>query len=350
MREAYKVFKEQRHFGSLDGLRAISILAVIWHHCHTFSDQSWQISAAGAQGVTLFFAISGFLIVTLLLREQDAHGAIKLSKFYARRALRIFPLYYMVLCVYVAVVWIFERRTNAGLDFFKNLLYFATYTSNWFVSLEGRVVFYFVWSLAVEEQFYMVWPWVERHFTSKAAFIAMAVIVLMVGMWQLFSSAGAAMAAKLPLAIGGGVLLAHGLHSKQGFALAWAVLGCRWCSVAIAGLCFVLLAYPFWGSSVLASFSFVLLVGACVIREDHGLAQLLKWTPLVYIGTISYGMYLLHMLSKNAVQRIGGAVIGSHPPDSLVFAATVVVSICAATLSFRYFEKPFLRIKSRFGS
>lgn len=350
MHDAYTVFKEQRHFGSLDGLRAISILAVIWHHCHIFSDQSWNISAAGAQGVTLFFAISGFLIVTLLLRERDAHGAIQLSKFYARRALRIFPLYYLVLCIYVVVVWIFERHTKPGFEFFNNLLYFATYTSNWFVSLEGRVIFYFVWSLAVEEQFYMVWPWVERHFTSKIAFIAMAVIVLVVGVWQLFSSAGVAMAAKLPLAIGGGVLLAHCLHSKRGFALAWAFLGWRWCSAAMAVLCLVLLAYPFGGSAVLASFAFVLLVGACVIREDHGLALSLKWSPLVYIGTISYGMYLLHMLSKNAVQRIAGAVIGSHLPDSVLFAATVAVSICAATLSFRYFEKPFLRIKSRFNS
>ncbi len=350
MHDPYIGFKEQRHFGSLDGLRAISILAVIWHHCHTFSDQSWHISAAGAQGVTLFFAISGFLIVTLLLRERDAHGAIQLSKFYARRAFRIFPLYYLVLCIYIAVVWIFERHTNTGQEFFNNLLYFATYTSNWFVSLEGRVIFYFVWSLAVEEQFYMVWPWVERHLTSKTAFMAMAGIVLMVGIWQLFSSAGVAMAAKLPLAIGGGVLLAHGLHSKRGFALAWVFLGWRWCSVAMAVLCLALLAYPFKGGALLVSFAFVFLVAACVIREDHGLALPLKLRPLVYLGTISYGMYLLHMLSKNAVQRLAGAVIGSHLPESVLFAATVAVSVCAATLSFRYFETPFLRLKSRFNS
>ena len=350
MPDAHQVFKEQRHFGSLDGLRALSILAVIWHHCHTVSEQSWSISAAGAQGVTLFFAISGFLIVTLLLRERDANGVITLSKFYVRRVLRIFPLYYLVLCIYVGVVWVFERHTSTGADFFKNLLFFATYTSNWFVSLEGRVIFYFVWSLAVEEQFYMVWPWVERHFASKTAFFTMAVLVFMVAIWQLFSPEGAAMAAKLPLAIGGGVLLAHALHNKQGYAVVWSVLGWRWSSAVVTALCLALLAYPFWGSSVLVSFAFVLLVGSCVIREDHGLARLLRLRPLAYIGTISYGMYLLHMLSKNAVQRIGGVVNISHPPDSVLFAATVVFSICAATLSFRYFEKPFVRIKSRFAS
>ena len=101
---------------------------------------------------------------------------------------------------------------------------------------------------------------------------------------------------------------------------------------------------------MLVSFAFVFLVGACVIREDHGLAISLEWSPLVYIGTISYGMYLLHMLSKNAVQRVGSAVIGSHLPDGVLFAATVAVSVCAATLSFRYFEKPYLSIKSRFNS
>ena len=178
----------------------------------------------------------------------------------------------------------------------------------------------------------------------------MAVLVFMVAIWQLFSPEGAAMAAKLPLAIGGGVLLAHALHNKQGYAVVWSVLGWRWSSAVITALCLALLAYPFWGSSVLVSLAFVLLVGSCVIREDHGLARLLRLRPLAYIGTISYGMYLLHMLSKNAVQRIGDVVNISHPPDSVLFAATVVFSICAATLSFRYFEKPFIRIKSRFGS
>ena len=91
-------FVETRHFPALDGLRGLSILAVIWHHA---------VDPAGIWGyfgVSLFFAISGFLITTLLLRERAATGRISLRNFYMRRTLRIFPLYYAVVALYVVVV------------------------------------------------------------------------------------------------------------------------------------------------------------------------------------------------------------------------------------------------------
>src|SRR5204863_5681683 len=87
-----------------------------------------------------------------------------LRKFYLRRALRIFPLYYAVLALYVAMVVYVERGSRAGVEFMHNLPFFATYTSNWFVTLGAdRTIFYFAWSLATEEQFYLVWPWIVLH-------------------------------------------------------------------------------------------------------------------------------------------------------------------------------------------
>src|SRR6185369_11900809 len=77
--------------------------------------------------------------------------------------LRIFPLYFVVLLVYVASVALFEHDASARQGFFSNLRYFATFTSNWFVAHDSsRVIFYFAWSLAAEEQFYLCWPWIER--------------------------------------------------------------------------------------------------------------------------------------------------------------------------------------------
>src|ERR1700724_4707970 len=100
---AYREFRKTTGFGSLDGLRAFSILAVIWHHAGT-ANNSWRLLDRGFLGVDLFFVISGFLIVTLLLREQSSIGEISLKKFYIRRTLRIFPLYYGVI-LFLAVIY-----------------------------------------------------------------------------------------------------------------------------------------------------------------------------------------------------------------------------------------------------
>ncbi|MBI5547376.1 MAG: acyltransferase [Deltaproteobacteria bacterium] len=158
----HAAFREAKFFPALDGLRAISILVVIWHHAG--GEGASGILARGFHGVSLFFAISGFLITTLLLREQDTKGQISLSRFYLRRTLRIFPLYYLVLGVYTVLVLVVERGSVAGQGFMANLPSFLTYTSNWLVSRDAgaRVIFYFAWSLATEEQFYLLWPSVVR--------------------------------------------------------------------------------------------------------------------------------------------------------------------------------------------
>src|SRR5688572_20426684 len=167
--QAYSAFCNTRHFGSLDGLRSISILAVIWHH-GPGAGLSSGLGSKGWLGVHLFFAISGFLITTLLLREKTRKGEIELKNFYVRRVLRIFPLYYSVLALYAALTY-FVGSQGREL-FFQALPSFITYTSNWFFA-EDVVIFGFAWSLATEEQFYCTWPWVERYLTSRWAFLLM---------------------------------------------------------------------------------------------------------------------------------------------------------------------------------
>ncbi|MCX5745493.1 MAG: acyltransferase, partial [Proteobacteria bacterium] len=147
-----------KHLPALDGLRALSILAVIAHHGGGAAAGAASPLGRGHLGVQLFFVLSGFLITSLLIQERARSGGIDLARFYVRRSLRIFPLYFAVLALYVVVVGLTARHEPAGRAFFANLPYFATYTSNWMVSLdEPRVIFYFAWSLAVEEQFYLVW-------------------------------------------------------------------------------------------------------------------------------------------------------------------------------------------------
>src|SRR4051812_42394361 len=105
--DAYQAFKRVKFFSSLDGLRAISILGVIWYHTVPIGHDA--LLGQGNQGVTLFFVISGFLIVTLLLRAKEAVGTFSLPRFWGRRMLRIFPVYYAVLAAYCVLVWTLEK-------------------------------------------------------------------------------------------------------------------------------------------------------------------------------------------------------------------------------------------------
>jgi peptidoglycan/LPS O-acetylase OafA/YrhL len=159
---AHRAFLSRSYFPLLDGLRCLSIVAVVWFHAAGATATS-GIFSRGEEGVSLFFVISGFLITTILLREQSTTGGISLKRFYLRRTLRIFPLYYALLALYAILVAVIESHSAAGDQFWRNLPYFLTYTSNWFVTLGAdRVIFFFAWSLATEEQFYFFWPWVVK--------------------------------------------------------------------------------------------------------------------------------------------------------------------------------------------
>lgn len=350
---SHGVYRAGRHFGSLDGLRALSVVAVIWHHTVGHDPALPLLFSGGSQGVTLFFAISGFLIVTLLLRENEDRCGIDLRAFYMRRALRIFPLYYAVLALYTLLVLTLERHSGPGREFLGNLVYFLTYTSNWFVLLEGRVIFYFAWSLASEEQFYLLWPWAQKYLRpARSVSLMLGLIAVVLGVTWFGPGATEASAlwyriiSSVPLAICFGVVLAHALHHRRSHeALRW-LFGWRASSLAYACLCLLLLGSG--GVPVAAvHLSMALLVGACVYREDHWLAPLLRLRVLVLMGSVSYGMYLMHMLVKNVVVKLS-ALAGLPHNNFLLFSLTLAGSVAVALISFRYFEAYWLRRKARF--
>jgi len=358
----HESFLKERRFGSLDGLRALSIVSVIFHHTAGESFGDSHLAHAGAEGVTLFFAISGFLITTLLLRERERRGAIDLPAFYVRRSLRIFPLYYAVLLLYVGVVYALERHTAPGQQFFRNLPFFATYTSNWFVPLEGRVIFYFAWSLASEEQFYLVWPPLLRAVPSvRAAFGIAGGLVLALALVELWAFAAAGLPAghvaavpealfwgvmKIPPAILLGVCGALLLHTERGFRVLAPVLGGRSASAVCLALAVLALTIPGTPRMIL-HLAMSALVIACVIRSDHALRGFLALSPLVYLGSISYGLYLYHVLVKNAVAKAAARLLPAAE-WWLVFPTTLAIATLVAGLSFRYFETPLLDAKKRF--
>ena len=144
---AFDRFVTTRHLPGLDGLRGLAILPVIWHH--STPRLLPGVLGKGAVGVDLFFALSGFLITTLLLRERRERGSISLGAFYARRSLRIFPLYYAVLAAYAARALTSPASFAPAAHFLRSLPYHATYTANWFVdySVPHDVIFAFSWTV-----------------------------------------------------------------------------------------------------------------------------------------------------------------------------------------------------------
>lgn len=327
----HDTFRTTKHFSGLDGLRAISVIAVIWQHTAGFN-QSGGILSRGYLGVDCFFAISGFLITTLLLREHQAAGRISLHQFYLRRSARIFPIYFVVLAVYTALM--FTRRHSAdGIEFFHNLPYFATYTSNWFEQGGDHATFYFAWSLATEEQFYLFWPPLLALLAVRRWTAPVAVLLGLVAVDQLATAGGVRILASLATPILLGAAVAVLLHHRSTYRVAARVLAGPLAAPTAVLTTLAALQYgvPDPGAEVLL----VLVVATLVVREDTVVHPVLRWRPLAWVGTISYGIYLMHMLVANAVRPVVGECLGIT-----VFALTVPLVVGVAWVSFRWFETP----------
>lgn len=349
----YEAFQATRHFPSLDGLRCLAILPVVWHHSTPRPLEG--LLGRGPLGVDLFFTISGFLITTLLLREAASTGRISLSGFYARRTLRIFPLYYAVLALTIAWAWLGLDAGPQRDHFFQSLPAYATYTSNWFVDFEvpHPVLFAFSWSLATEEQFYLVWPWVlalTRRWWVPVLFMTAALAVDQSANMGLLSQVFDA--SRLPFrmmaSIAGpiclGALLAHGLHHPKSHEVFRWLLGWK-ASAPLALVALVVLVGLPEPSLLGIHVVMAALVGACCIRPDHGLRLLLDAPAARWVGTISYGMYMLHISAIAGAKR----VLPSSSPTLVVFLVALVVTVGLAHLSFQLFETPFLKLRSRFA-
>lgn len=345
--KGHAAYRAVARFPSLDGLRCLAVVPVIWFHATTSPLPG--VLGKGPVGVDLFFAISGFLITTLMLRERDALGTVSIRRFYARRALRIFPLYYAVLGLYAAHAWLLPDEAPARPHFFRSLPFWATYTANWFVDfgVPHPILFAFGWSLATEEQFYLVWPWIVRATRGLHVPVLAAVVLLAAdqsmerglfpGMLAL-DSLGRRMIASIASPILLGAMVACALHGPRGFAACARLLGHRACAPMLLLTVVGLLATD--GAPLFAlHLALALLVGACCVREDHGLRALTDAAPLRWVGTVSYGMYLMHASAIAAARRLLPAAWSATP---CVFALAFALTLVAAGASYRWFERPFL--------
>ena len=297
----------------------------------------------------MFFVLSGFLIVTLLLRENETRGAISLRSFYARRALRIFPLYYgLLLAMAVALFFVFPQARMAE-PFFQAMPFYITYTSNWIHDTTSMAI---TWSLATEEQFYLLWPLVERFLGGGGVYVILTGLIF-VNQPVRFAVVDSFLQEVIGLGrleilditftpICLGVALAHTLHSARGFAFVARFLGRRYSSLVTLLALVCALNIPVHDISGLPRLAIqilmTMLLCCCVLREDHLLAKPLSWRPMRRLGVLSYGMYLFHMM----VRHVAVFLVGFLPLrlDGSLFIVCTLLTIVLAEVSFRYYETP----------
>jgi peptidoglycan/LPS O-acetylase OafA/YrhL len=343
-----------RHYPALDGLRAVAITGVVWHHCLPRPEPGWL--GRGHAGVPLFFALSGYLITTLLLAERRATGDIALGAFWMRRGLRIFPLYYATLAGFVLALAAHEP-SDATRHFAESLPFYASYTSNWFVDFDVAhpVWFAFAWSLATEEQFYLWWPPFLRLGERLGPALAPLGLLLIVGVdqlaelgalgsWLARGSTGARVLTSVSTAMLLGAALAWALAQPRGFAWLRRALALPHATAIAAAAAAAWIWQP--GPAIVLDLAFVALVGAAAAASGQGpIERALAARPLVYVGRVSYGVYLFHVPVLGSLERLFPSLV-EHPLG--LFVSTGCLSLAAAALSHRYVEAPLLAIQQRF--
>ena len=330
---------------ALDGVRAIAFGAVFLSHSGVASFRG------GGIGVLVFFVLSGFLITTLLLDERDRTGTIRFGRFYLRRSLRLFPALVLMLSVTAYLV--------GGPGLWSALLYVANW--QWFFNGTGfdvLGVYGHTWSLSVEEQFYLVWPVTvlcclnrvsERMFgwglaiASVAVFAVRAATIHNPGTAHLLFGTHA-VADQLMI----GALLAVLLRVAPSLVVRLS----RFAMAAVLTLVAAALVMRPEATGGLGVFSNTLaptlvavaagVVVGRVVTDAGWLTRALSLRPLTFLGRISYGLYLWHVLALVIVGRL----LPGAEPASLRTMAALVLTMAAASLSYFLWEQPFLQARA----
>jgi len=336
----------QQKIPQLDGIRGVAILVVIIHNSGRFP----RLFANGWMGVDLFFVLSGFLITGILLDTKESEAYFK--NFYARRCLRIWPLYYSLL-LFMFVLVPLLRPSDAHIIFEKSSPWWAypLFLQNFLIPISTNAAgpLAITWSLAIEEQFYLVWAIVVRYCSYvHVRRIAIAVICLSPALRFYLSLHQVHLYTNVFSRLDGlmaGSFLALVVRSEKFLPSRFVKLA--WISLLIAApLAFVTAAldasWIVFSFTALASAAFVYLA---LFSAKKWLRLALTNRFLVYTGTISYGLYLLHKIPFDVAQLLH---VDRHP--LLALPITVAGGYALAALSWNLLEKPFLRLKRFFES
>lgn len=343
------------HLPGLNGLRAIAALSVLWGHTFQKDFGNWGIEGFHlpfvADGVTLFFVISGFLITYLLLQEQEQSRTVSIPKFYMRRILRIWPIYYLYLLLAVLA-------TSTWHD--PSIWYYCFFTANIpFILSAGIWTIAHYWSLGVEEQFYLFWPWLVKLTNGKTRrLLTIAVIICvawLVCKWGIYLTYGTNTAYRFfavtrfdCMMIGATGAILYFMKSK----LFSHILMNRMFGL----VCMLLLFFSQpWANMVPAPIRpqlIALLSLVCIASQMDNPIINLENRVCDFVGKISYGIYVIHPLlifSLSALYRNANIQLPDTATTILIYCIITVATVFVAWLSYKFYESPFLRLKDRFA-
>ncbi len=332
----------------LDALRAIAVfLVVLQHYLPNYRVGSVPYAWAG---VDLFFVISGYLITAILLRQKAAISskALIIKNFIIKRVLRLFPIYYLFLTFFaLAMAWFGLWSWDPGQG-----IYYYTYTANILMFMEGHASkqLYHVWSLSVEEQFYLIWPWLVLFLSDRVLLRVLLILVLASFLFKSFVAIPD-MRLLTPYhfdTLGGGALIAL-LQPGRGRAVRWIEGHAAW--LLSAGLAMLAIHHFLFNVHALLCAAILMITITLVVGGTKGFGgaagRLLDMRWLGYIGRISYGIYLYHkpipLFVQILLDRSGIQVHGI-----ILVLLSMALTFAIAHFSFVWIEQRFLKLKDHF--
>jgi len=354
--------KSIEYYKALDTLRAIAVFLVLLHHF--LPDTKIGSLNFGFYGVDLFFTISGFLITSILLNQKYSVKALSRSKFlstfYIRRCLRIFPIYFL----FLFFLFIVQNSTKIKYWDHPQIIYYLTYTTNllFFKSGFQNSLLNHLWSLGVEEQFYLLWPLVIV-FVKKEHLVYYILMFIVVGfstniVGKLYNISNIRF---LPFSnfhtLGIGVLLAYFIFTKneQLEMFRKHINSITIISILLFSINYYVIQKQCdynWIGTLLNELIIVLFTFFLVYRfiiEFHGiLGTIFNLKYFRFIGKISYGIYIYHKIIPAFLSSIFYKLGYKMDQGYIYFVICVFVTILVSTLSWYCIESPILQLKNRY--
>lgn len=369
-----KQVKQSRvYFNNLNAIRFIAAFLVIIHHIEQFKNilgikgywSNQTIVLIGKLGVILFFVLSGFLITFLLYKEKEISKNISIKKFYIRRILRIWPLYFFIVFLAFFVFPFFSFFTIIDLqayssinDLLNKLLLYVFFLPNLVLILYGVIPFAsHLWSIGVEEQFYIIWPILNKYFKNKLAVI-IGVIVLYLTIkscFSIFFTTGTfkvvnSFVSSSPIdCMAIGSFFALVIFDENSFYLKIKnIIFSRVIQILTLVTVFFLIYKAIYIPYLHNEF-YSLLFGILICNFAHNKSVIFslenKYTN--YLGKISYGLYMYHPIIIFIIIKLG--IYYNFQSNYFIYPLVILFTIIISSISYTYFEKKFIDKKIKYS-
>jgi peptidoglycan/LPS O-acetylase OafA/YrhL len=370
--------KEKIYFDNLDALRFLAFLSVFLFHFFNYISFDCSLIPIlklikinlidkGFLGVNFFFVLSGFLITYLLLNEKGIYGHINIGKFYARRFFRIWPLFFVVVFLgFFVFPYLSEHFSSVEIK--EHILYYFLFINNFDLIYNkfegfGNGLLGGLWSIAIEEQYYLLWPFIIYNLKFKSFIIVILLLLVFSLVFRIYYINHDEVLYFHTLSVINDLLIGSLVAYLIFFNYMLETIIKSLSGIAIAVIYLLGFLYIYFNKSIVeififnyldrliisSFFVFIILEQVFSEKSFFKLGQIKKFN---FLGKISYGLYMLHLISIMAIQKINVvfsiSVYGSPIIYFTEMLASLSIAIIISWLSYNYFEKVFLDIKNKF--